>query len=107
MSRRLERLLQLDTLLRQPQRQTAQTLADALEVSERTVRSDIEFLRDRFSAPIEYSKAQGHFYTNSDWRLPTVPLTKGELFALTIGARMLESYAGSAYATDLRSAIAL
>jgi predicted DNA-binding transcriptional regulator YafY len=32
-------------------------------------------------------------------------LTQGELFALTIGARMLEAYAGSAYAADLRSAI--
>ncbi|MGF1535576.1 MAG: helix-turn-helix transcriptional regulator [Elainellaceae cyanobacterium] len=106
MVRRLERLLQLDTLLRRSQRQTAQTLADVLEVSERTVRDDIAFLRDRFHAPIDNTKRQGYFYTDPDWRLPSIPLTKGELFALTIGARMLESYAGSAYAADLRSAIA-
>jgi predicted DNA-binding transcriptional regulator YafY len=33
-------------------------------------------------------------------------LSQGELFALTLGARMLESYAGSAYAEELKGAIA-
>lgn len=33
-------------------------------------------------------------------------LFQGKLFALTLGARMLESYAGSAYVNKLRSAIA-
>jgi predicted DNA-binding transcriptional regulator YafY len=51
MSRHLERLLQLDQLLRSAQRHTAESLASALEVSERTVRSDIAFLRDRYHAP--------------------------------------------------------
>jgi predicted DNA-binding transcriptional regulator YafY len=105
MSRHLERLLQIDALLRLGNRQTADSLAEALEVSERTVRSDLAFLRDRYHAPIQYSKAQGVHYTNPEWRLPTITLTKGELFALILGARMLETYAGSAYAEDLKSAI--
>ncbi len=105
MSRHLERLLQIDALLRLDQRQTADRLAEVLEVSERTVRSDIAFLRDRYHAPIEYSKAKGFHYTAPEWRLPTITLTRGELFALTLGARMLETYSGSAYAADLKSAI--
>ncbi|MCU0527839.1 MAG: transcriptional regulator [Elainella sp. Prado103] len=106
MSRHLERLLQLDELLRSQQRHTADSLAAALEVSERTIRSDVAFLRDRYHAPIEFTKAQGFYYSDPAWRLPTISLTQGELFALTVGARMLEAYAGSAYAVDLRSAIA-
>jgi len=105
MSRHLERLLQIDALLRLEQRQTADSLAEVLEVSERTVRSDLAFLRDRYQAPIQYSKTEGFHYTDSEWRLPTITLTKGELFALTLGARMLETYSGSAYAADLKSAI--
>lgn len=105
MSRHIERLLNLDALLRSGKRYTAQTLAEQLEVSERTIRSDIDFLRDRYHAPIEFNKQQGYHYTDSEWRLPTITLSKGELFALTIGARMLEAYAGSPYAQDLRSAI--
>jgi predicted DNA-binding transcriptional regulator YafY len=77
-----------------------------LEVTERTIRKDLEFLRDRFHAPLEFNRIKGHYYADPDWRLPTIPLTKGELFALTLGARMLEAYAGSTYALELRSAIA-
>ncbi len=105
MSRHLERLLQIDELLRSHQRQTADTLAQALEVSERTIRQDIAFLRERYHAPIEVSKTKGYYYTDPAWRLPTITLSRGELFALTLGARMLEAYAGSAYASELRSAI--
>jgi predicted DNA-binding transcriptional regulator YafY len=105
MSRHLERLLELDRLLRSPERYTAISLADALEVSERTVRNDLDFLRDRYNAPIEFNREKGHYYSEPTWRLPSISLSKGELFALTIGARMLEAYAGSAYAVDLRSAI--
>ncbi len=105
MLRQLERILELDMLLRSGQRQTASSLAQALEVSERTVRADINFLKGRFQAPIQVSRKKGYHYTNPEWRLPTIPLTKGELFALTLGARMLEAYAGLAYAPQLRSAI--
>ena len=105
MSRHLERLLKIDTLLRNRERQTANHLAQILEVSERTIREDISFLRDRYFAPIEWSKAKGYHYTDLEWRLPSISLTQGELFALTLGARMLETYSGSAYATELRSAI--
>lgn len=106
MSRQLERLLQLDTLLRSPERQTSATLAAAVEMSERTVRSDLEFLRDRYGAPLLYTKNLGWHYSDPDWRLPSIPLTQGELFALTLGARMLAAYGGSAYRQQLQSGIA-
>ena len=105
MSRHLERLLKIDALLRNKERQTADHLAHLLEISERTIREDISFLRDRYFAPIEWSKAKGYHYTDLEWLLPSISLTQGELFALTLGARMLETYSGSAYATELRSAI--
>ncbi|MCT7973370.1 helix-turn-helix transcriptional regulator [Laspinema olomoucense] len=106
MSRHLERLLKIDGLLRSVERQTGPTLASILEVSDRTIRNDIAFLRDRLNAPLEYSPQKGYHYTDPDWRLPSINLSQGELFALTLGARMLECYAGSPYIEELRSAIA-
>lgn len=105
MSRHLERLLRIDALLRIGKRQTAVSLAEALECSERTIRSDLAFLRDRFNAPLEFNRCQGYHYTEPEWRLPSISLSQGELFALTLGARMLENYSGSAYVAELRSAI--
>lgn len=95
-----------DSLLRLGERQTGLTLASLREVSDRTIRNDIAFLRDRFSAPVEYSPQKGYHYTDPNWRLPSINLTQGEVFALTLGARMLECYAGSPYIEELRSAIA-
>lgn len=65
MSRHLERLLLIDSLLRSAVRQTSISLAEALEVSERTIRSDIAFLRDRYGAPIEFNRSQGYHYQDS------------------------------------------
>jgi predicted DNA-binding transcriptional regulator YafY len=105
MTRHLERLLEIDNLLRSSTRHTAVSIAKAVERSERTVRKDIELLRDRYSAPILYTRSKGFHYTDPDWRLSSICLTKGELFALTLGARMLEGYAGSTYKEELQSAI--
>lgn len=105
MARKLERLLAIDRLLRSTAYQTCVSLAKELEVSERTIRDDLAFLRDRFHAPLEYGKKRGWYYTDLAWRLPSIALSTGELFALTLGAKMLETYAGSAYEKELRSAI--
>jgi predicted DNA-binding transcriptional regulator YafY len=107
MSRHLVRLLEIDRLLRSSERCTAINLASLLEVSERTIRYDLDFLRDSFHAPLEFDRQKGYHYTDPTWRLPAYPLSKGELFALTLGARMLSAFAGSAYAAELNSAIRL
>jgi hypothetical protein len=91
MSRHLERLLEIDSLIRNNTRSTNKNIAEALEVSERTVRSDLAFLRDRLNAPLEFSRSKGHHYTDAEWRLPSISLSQGELFALTLGARMLQA----------------
>lgn len=101
----MERLLQLDALLRSGKRQVSAAMAEVLEVSDRTIRTDLALLRDRYGAPLEYSKAKGFHYTDPNWSLPTMPLSRGEVFALTLGARMLSAYAGSAYHAELESAI--
>lgn len=106
MLRQEERVIRLDQLLRNRDRTTAQHLADELEVSERTVRADLTFLRERLHAPILYGKKQGFYYEDPTWRLSTYPLTQGELFALTLGARMLKAYSGTAYRRELETAIA-
>jgi len=105
MSRHLLRLLEIDSMIRDNRRFTTREMAEKLEVSERTLRSDIAFLRDRFNAPLDFSAKKGFHYTDEKWRLPSINLSISELFAVMLGAKMLESYAGSAYINDLDSAI--
>lgn len=103
--KKLERLIKIEDLISSRTRQTATSLAKALEVSERTIRSDINCLEVYFDAPLEFELKRGYYYTDANWRLPTISLTQGELFALTLGAKALEAYAGSAYEAELRSSI--
>ena len=105
MSRHLERLLKIDSLLRSGIKQTQKSLAEATEVSDRTIRSDLNFLRDRLNAPLENNRTKGYYYTDHNWRLPSISLSQGELFALTLGARMLSAYAGSTYINELETAV--
>jgi predicted DNA-binding transcriptional regulator YafY len=74
MPRRLKRLLDWDRLLRSPTRQTAASLADDLEISERTLRNDLEFMQNRFEAPIAFNPKQGWHYTEPDWVRPLLDL---------------------------------
>ena len=51
-------------MIRERQFPTVSTLAKEFEVSTRTVERDIEFLRDRYEAPIKYDiKHGGYVYT--------------------------------------------
>ena len=93
----IERLLQLDELLRSKQKHTQPSLAEALEVSTRTIKNYLDFMRDRLDAPLDNNRQQGWHYTDPNWRLQSISLSQGELFALTLGARMLEAYSQSAY----------
>ena len=102
----IERLLQLDELLRSKQRHTYSSLAKALEVSTRTVQNYVDFMRDRLNAPLDNSREKGWYYTDLGWQLQSISLSQGELFALTLGARMLEAYSQSAYLKELESGIA-
>lgn len=99
--RHYERLALLDELIRTGKVKSAAAAARLLEVSVRTAQSDSDFLRDRFDAPLAKDRERGWYYTDPDWRLPLVPLTQGELFALVLGSRMLEAAAGAAYAQEL------
>jgi predicted DNA-binding transcriptional regulator YafY len=100
---KLEKLVQLDRLLRDSRRYTAEDLAEKLGVKKRTVHNYLDYLRDK-QAPIENNRERGYFYSDPSWRLK-LPLTQGELFALTLGTQMLQSYVGSVYEQDLKSAI--
>ena len=60
---KLERLLKIYYLLRSGIRQTQGSLAEATEVSDRNIRDDLAFLRDRYNAPLDYQKNKGWHYT--------------------------------------------
>ena len=89
----LERQMDIDRRIREGTFPSVPFLSTEWEVDERTIKCDIEFMRDRLFAPIEYSrKHKGYYYTEPIWSMPAVTIREGELVALLLARQALEQY---------------
>lgn len=99
-----ERLLDLDRRLRENQYPNCRSFADHWEISTKTAQRDIDFLRDRMNAPLEYDALKrGYYYTEPTFMLPAVQMSEGELAALLMGTRVMEQFRGTPMADKLNS----
>jgi proteasome accessory factor B len=84
----------------------SESLAKACEVASKTVRRDLEFMRDRLGLPIEYQAAtRGFYYSEEVSGFPNLQITEGELFALVVAEKALQQYRGTSFEKPLLSAI--
>lgn len=89
--RRADRLFQIIQILRSGRITTALRLAEELEVSERTVYRDIRDLMAS-GVPIEGEAGIGYVLRRG-YDLPPLMFTEQEITALTLGARIVKSWA--------------
>ena len=90
-----ERLIVLDRSVRAGEYPNARTLAERLEVAERTILRDIEMARDRLGMPLVFdAKRRGFTYSDPTYRLSFTALTKSELMALQTAQLALEPFRG-------------
>jgi proteasome accessory factor B len=98
----LERFAFIDQALRSQKWPNAHKLARALEVTVRTIRRDLQFLRDRLHAPIAYDAVRhGFYYTDEHFSLPGLAISEGEYLALFLAERLLQQYRGTSFAPDI------
>jgi proteasome accessory factor B len=72
------------------------------EPSTRTIQRDIEWMRDE-GAPIEYEQSRhGYYYSHTNWQLPAMTLTEGDLLALMVADRALAGYRNSPFYSKLK-----
>ena len=102
----LERLLEIDRQVRAGLYPNASRLAEALEVKERTIYQDREFLIDRLGAPLVYDrKRRGWHYTDDTYILPSLMVTEGELLAFFLSVEAARRCLGASFEPSLRSAM--
>lgn len=88
-----ERQVDIDRRIRAGEYPSCATLAADWEVAERTIKRDIEFMRDRLGAPVDYDRSRkGYCYTETNWNMPAVSVNEGELLALLLARHALEQY---------------
>lgn len=75
-------------------------------VSWRTAMRDLELLRERERAPIEYDASRKGYYLNdATWSLRPVHLSRSEVFAFTIARKLAAAYRGTPLELDIQSAL--
>lgn len=79
-------------------------LAEELEVGEKTIHRDIEFMRIFLNLPIDYNtRRYGYYFSTPVSNFPLLKLTEGELFAIFVGEKALEQYIGTPFEKPLRN----
>jgi predicted DNA-binding transcriptional regulator YafY len=102
----LHRLWIIDRELRAGQYPTSDRLAELTEVNPKTIRRDLDYLRDQYGAPVDFNRARnGWEYTDATYRLPAVLITEGELVAMFLAGQMLRQHRGAPYEPLLRRAL--
>ncbi len=101
--RRADRLFQIVQYLRGGRLTTAASLAERLEVSERTIYRDIADLQST-GVPIDGEAGIGYIM-RSGFDLPPLMFTREEIIALVTGARMVKAWGGKSMITAAEEAL--
>src|SRR5438128_347994 len=101
--RRADRLFRLVQVLRARRFATARTLAEALEVSERTIYRDVQDL-SLSGVPIEGEAGVG-YRLKGGFDLPPLMFDYEEIEALTAGARMVQAWSSPSLARAAQAAL--
>jgi predicted DNA-binding transcriptional regulator YafY len=101
----LQRMMRIHGHARAGKFPNCRTLAEELEVSEKTIQRDIEFMRDRLGLPIAYDPLQfGFYYTEAVTSFPNIEVSEGEITALFVAQKALAQYRGTPFERPLHSA---
>ena len=83
------RLVELDRHIRAGNYPNCLTFSVKWEVAQKTIQRDIEYLRDGLGAPIDYDRdRKGYYYTDTNWFLPALSVTEGDLFYLLLASKV-------------------
>lgn len=80
-------------------------LSERFGCDEKTIRRDIEFMRDRQGLPIEYNPTKhGYYFTEPVAKFPLLQISEGELVSVFIAQKALAQYRGTPFEQPLKKA---
>jgi len=93
---KLLRLYDIDAQIRNKKFPNSTTLSILLNRSPRTIKRDIEYLKDSMSAPIEYDYVRkGYYYSEDNYYLPSIKMTESDFFSLELISKLFDQYKGT------------
>ena len=101
----MERMHRIHQLLQNKEYPNCTKLAKEFEVAKRTMKRDIEFMKDQMQLPIGFDVGQnGYFYTEPVDHFPELPMSEADVFALFMASKAIEQYQGTPFQRLLETA---
>lgn len=87
------RIIQIDKWIRSGSYPTVAQIMKEFGITKSTVMRDIDFLKDRYGAPIETrGRIGGYYYSDPTFMIQNVLLTEGDLFTVSTLMPLMEQY---------------
>jgi len=100
-------MLRIHQLIENKEYPNCHTLAREFEMSVRTIKRDVDFMRTRLNLPLEFDPARnGYFFTRSVPHFPQMPISEADTFALFIASKAIAQYRGTPLQQMLESTFA-
>jgi predicted DNA-binding transcriptional regulator YafY len=101
----IERILHIDKLLREDTYPSRKAIAETFEVSVKTIERDLEYMRDRLGAPLEYDRERrGFYYEEPGFYLPALFMSEGDALALFLSHHIGSAWRGTPLAETAQTA---
>ncbi len=86
-----ERYLWFEAQIKKGRYPNARTLAEEFEITERTARRHIDFMRVRMNAPLVYEPRRRGYTYETPFSLPDMPLSQAELLAVLLAQNLISA----------------
>lgn len=100
-----ERMMRIHEALKAGRFPNCTKLSRSIEVSPRTIKRDVDFMKFRLDLPIEYDcRRYGYYYSKPVEKFPSLPVTEAEVFALLVAHKAIAQYQGTPFEQPLKVA---
>jgi proteasome accessory factor B len=101
----LERMQRIFAALKAGGTHSRSSLASEIEVTEKTIQRDIDFMRERLNVPIVYNRARRSYeFSEPIENFPMIELSESELISVFVAQKALAQYRGTPFEQSLRAA---
>lgn len=98
------RIFQIAEFIRTHNYPNTTAIRNEFGYSRSTIMRDLDFLRDRYNVPIEYSEEHGgYYYTDPTFVIKSIMLSEGELFTVSTLMPLMEQYKNTPLESTFKS----
>jgi predicted DNA-binding transcriptional regulator YafY len=92
----IERMQRIHQLIQNGEYPNCSMMAGEFEMSIRTIKRDVDFMKTRLKMPIEFDvRRNGYFFTRTVPHFPQMPMSEADVFTMFVANKAIEQYRGT------------